>query len=63
FIPLFVRHGACQSVAFRFDNVCYISDVSKIPEKVYKLLQGCDLLILDTYHPSAYTDEHFGLTQ
>ncbi|CAN6707387.1 unnamed protein product [Malus baccata var. baccata] len=33
---------------YSFGNVCYISDVSDIPEETYPLLKDCELLILVT---------------
>ncbi|CAN6573502.1 unnamed protein product [Malus baccata var. baccata] len=47
FTPLPVWHGqGYRSLGFRFGNVCYISDVSDIPEETYPLLKDCELLIL-----------------
>uniref|UniRef100_A0A0E0M0D9 Metallo-beta-lactamase domain-containing protein n=1 Tax=Oryza punctata TaxID=4537 RepID=A0A0E0M0D9_ORYPU len=46
-IPLPVWHGqGYRSLGFRFGHVCYISDVSDIPEETYKLLEDCELLIM-----------------
>ncbi|MQL80226.1 hypothetical protein Taro_012684 [Colocasia esculenta] len=45
--PLPVWHGqGYRSLGFRFGNICYISDVSDIPEETYELLQDCDILIM-----------------
>ncbi|CAI7732529.1 unnamed protein product [Closterium sp. NIES-53] len=45
--PLPVWHGANYlSFGYRFGDVCYISDVSAIPESTYPLLDNCKLLIL-----------------
>ncbi|XP_078428967.1 metallo-hydrolase/oxidoreductase superfamily protein isoform X2 [Wolffia australiana] len=60
--PLPVWHGpGYRSLGFRFGNVCYISDVSDIPEETYELLAGCDLLILDALRPDRSSATHFGL--
>ncbi|KAF0913233.1 hypothetical protein E2562_020388 [Oryza meyeriana var. granulata] len=61
-IPLPVWHGqGYRSLGFRFGRVCYISDVSDIPEETYKLLEDCELLILDALRPDRSSSTHFGL--
>uniref|UniRef100_A0A0D9XCY9 Metallo-beta-lactamase domain-containing protein n=1 Tax=Leersia perrieri TaxID=77586 RepID=A0A0D9XCY9_9ORYZ len=61
-IPLPVWHGqGYRSLGFRFGQVCYISDVSDIPEETYKLLEDCELLILDALRPDRSSSTHFGL--
>ncbi|PKA57263.1 hypothetical protein AXF42_Ash002567 [Apostasia shenzhenica] len=60
--PLPVWHGkGYQSLGFRFGDICYISDVSEIPEETYALLKDCDLLILDALRPDRSSTTHFGL--
>ncbi|XP_042457427.1 putative hydrolase C777.06c isoform X1 [Zingiber officinale] len=60
--PLPVWHGkGYRSLGFRFGNICYISDVSDIPEETYMLLKDCDLLILDALRPDRSSSTHFGL--
>ncbi|KAG6543473.1 hypothetical protein Mapa_015143 [Marchantia paleacea] len=62
--PLPVWHGpGYRSLGFRVGNVCYISDVSEIPEETYPLLENCELLILDAVRPDRSTITHFGLPQ
>ncbi|KAG8054133.1 hypothetical protein GUJ93_ZPchr0001g32187 [Zizania palustris] len=61
-IPLPVWHGKGYcSLGFRFGRICYISDVSDIPEETYKLMEGCELLILDALRPDRSSSMHFGL--
>ncbi|CAH9090509.1 unnamed protein product [Cuscuta epithymum] len=61
-IPLPVWHGSgYRSLGFRFGNICYISDVSEIPEETYSLLEDCELLILDALRPDRSSATHFGL--
>ncbi|KAK2630826.1 hypothetical protein QOZ80_UnG0724960 [Eleusine coracana subsp. coracana] len=61
-IPLPVWHGkGYRSLGFRFGDICYISDVSDIPEETYKLLENCELLILDALRPDRSSSTHFGL--
>ncbi|XP_010907308.1 putative hydrolase C777.06c [Elaeis guineensis] len=60
--PLPVWHGhGYRSLGFRFGDVCYISDVSDIPEETYELLKDCELLILDALRPDRSSSTHFGL--
>ncbi|KAF5745504.1 putative hydrolase isoform 2 [Tripterygium wilfordii] len=62
FTPLPVWRGrGYRSLGFRFGNVCYISDVSEIPEETYPLLKDCDILILDALRPDQSSSTHFGL--
>ncbi|KAG2315676.1 hypothetical protein Bca4012_066490 [Brassica carinata] len=61
-IPLPVWHGSnYRSLGFRFGDVCYLSDVSDIPEETYPLLRDCDLLIMDALRPDRSSATHFGL--
>lgn len=60
--PLPVWHGqSYRSLGFRFGNICYISDVSDIPNETYQLLKDCDLLIIDALRPDRSSSTHFGL--
>ncbi|XP_054783030.1 putative hydrolase C777.06c [Prosopis cineraria] len=60
--PLPVWHGqGYRSLGFRFGDVCYISDVSEIPEETYPLLKDCEILILDALRPDRSSSTHFGL--
>ncbi|KAM7255716.1 hypothetical protein ACFE04_008614 [Oxalis oulophora] len=62
FTPLPVWHGTnYRSLGFRFGNICYISDVSDIPEETYPLLKNCEILILDALRPDRSSSTHFGL--
>ncbi|XP_074268200.1 putative hydrolase C777.06c [Silene latifolia] len=60
--PLPVWHGkGYRSLGFRFGNVCYISDVSDIPDETYPLMKNCELLIIDALRPDRSSSTHFGL--
>ncbi|KAL8043373.1 hypothetical protein ABFX02_09G115700 [Erythranthe guttata] len=62
FTPLPVWHGrGYRSLGFRFGNICYISDVSDIPEDTYPLLENCEILIMDALRPDRSSATHFGL--
>ncbi|KAJ2807151.1 hypothetical protein H4R20_001397 [Coemansia guatemalensis] len=65
FQPLRVEHGTYSDGSvfyfngFRFDDVSYISDCSKIPAKTRPLISGSKLLILDALRPRSHIS-HFG---
>eukprot|EP00898_Chlorokybus_atmophyticus_P000561 jgi/Chlat1/1505/Chrsp12S02078 len=62
--PLPVFHGGTYiSNGYRVGNVCYISDVSKIPDETRPLLIDCDLLVLDALRPDRPSASHFALPQ
>ncbi|CAA3010868.1 Hypothetical predicted protein [Olea europaea subsp. europaea] len=62
FTPLPVWHGSnYRSLGFRFGKICYISDVSEIPEETYPLLEDCELVIMDALRPDRSSSTHFGL--
>ena len=50
-IPVPVWHGHQPILGFRINGVAYLTDVSEIPESSYPLLQGLEVLILDTLRP------------
>jgi len=50
-IPVPLLHGKLPILGFRINGVAYLTDVSEIPESSYPLLQGLEVLILDTLRP------------
>ena len=50
-IPIPVVHGNPRILGFRINGMAYLTDVSEIPESSYPLLQGLEVLILDTLRP------------
>ena len=58
-VPLF--HGSMPILGFRIGRLAYLTDVSRIPESSYSMLQGLDLLVLnalrDRPHPTHLTIE------
>ena len=50
-IPVPVLHGTLPILGFRINGLAYLTDVSEIPESSYPLLQGLEILILDTLRP------------
>ena len=54
-IPIPMMHGEMPVLGFRVGNLAYCTDVSKIPESSYALLQGLDVLILDALQWKKHT--------
>ena len=56
--PLRVEHGDIEALGFRIANVCYLPDVSAIPDAVLPVLENLDLWILDALrrkpHPTHF---------
>lgn len=52
-VPIRLKHGRFQVLGFRVGNLAYCTDVNKIPEESWPLLEGLDVLVLDAlrYHP------------
>jgi phosphoribosyl 1,2-cyclic phosphate phosphodiesterase len=48
---------------YRFGDVAYCTDVSKIPDASWPLLDGLDVLVLDCLKPGASHPAHFGLDE
>lgn len=58
-VPLRVFHGELPVLGFRFGDAAYITDFSLIPDSVFPLLDGLDVLVLDALrhkpHPTHST--------
>ncbi|CAN5598923.1 MBL fold metallo-hydrolase [soil metagenome] len=52
-LPIRLEHGHFQVLGFRIGDLAYCTDVSKIPEPSWPMLEGLDILILDAlrYEP------------
>jgi phosphoribosyl 1,2-cyclic phosphate phosphodiesterase len=50
-VPMRLIHDRFRVLGFRFGNVAYCTDTSKISEASRELLQGLDVLILDALRP------------
>ena len=62
--PLPVEHGkGFTTSGFRFGNVCYVPDTSRIPDETARLIYGCDLLILDALRPESTHGSHLTIEQ
>jgi phosphoribosyl 1,2-cyclic phosphate phosphodiesterase len=59
--PIPLMHGSNMILGFRFGNAAYLTDHSEIPESSIGLLQGLDVLFLDSLrhkpHPTHSTVE------
>jgi phosphoribosyl 1,2-cyclic phosphate phosphodiesterase len=59
FTPVPVLHGSFPILGFRFGNVAYLTDVSTVPETSLPLLEGLEVLIVDSLrhkpHPTHLT--------
>ncbi len=60
--PIRLLHGRLPVLGFRFNNVAFCTDVSRIPDESWPLLEGLDDLILDTLRVEPHPT-HFGLHQ
>ena len=61
-MPIRLEHGRFRVLGFRFGDLAYCTDVSRIPDESWPMLEGLDTLILDalriTPHPT-----HFNIEQ
>lgn len=61
-LPIRLEHGRMRVLGFRMDRLAYCTDVCRIPESSWPLLEGLDTLILDALryepHPT-----HFSLSE
>ena len=62
-LPIPLTHGRFHSLGFRFDSVAYCTDVSRIPDDSWALLEDLDVLILDALKPGSPNPAHMGLDE
>jgi len=62
FEPIQVFHGQLPVLGFRVGSFAYVTDVSHIPTKSLKQLQGLDYLVLDGLRYQSHPT-HFSLSQ
>jgi phosphoribosyl 1,2-cyclic phosphate phosphodiesterase len=61
--PIPLIHGRFNCLGFRFGDVAYCTDVSRVPETSYPLLEGLDVLFLDALRPERPHPTHFTIEQ
>jgi phosphoribosyl 1,2-cyclic phosphate phosphodiesterase len=61
-LPLRLEHGRFAVLGFRIGGLAYCTDVSKIPEASWPLLEGLDVLILDALRREPHPT-HFSLDE
>ncbi len=58
-VPFRMIHGDIEALGFRFGNVAYAPDVSRMPEESLSYLEGLEVLIIDalryTPHPTHFS--------
>lgn len=61
-VPIPLEHGRYSVLGYRFGTLAYCTDVNRIPDASWPLLEGLDVLVLDalrhTPHPT-----HFSLSE
>ena len=59
FTPLTVEHGpGVTASGFKFADVCYIPDTSRIPHAAWQAAERCGLLVLDALRPERTHGSH-----
>jgi phosphoribosyl 1,2-cyclic phosphate phosphodiesterase len=62
-IPIPLIHSQFHVFGFRIGDVAYCTDVSKIPERSWCLLEGLDVFVVDALRPGNPHPSHFNLDQ
>jgi phosphoribosyl 1,2-cyclic phosphate phosphodiesterase len=60
--PIRLWHGRMAVLGFRIGNVAFCTDVSRIPEESWPLLEGLETLVLDALREKPHPT-HFGVQQ
>ena len=61
-LPIRLDHGRFSVLGFRVGDLAYCTDVSRIPEESWPLLEGLDTLILDALRHEPHPT-HFSLDE
>ena len=61
-MPLRLHHGRFRVLGFRIGDLAYCTDVSKIPDESWPVLEGLDVLLLDALRPEPHPT-HFSLDE
>ncbi len=60
--PIRLMHGELAVLGFRINDVAFCTDVSRIPDSSWPLLEGLDVLILDALREKPHPT-HFNIAQ
>lgn len=60
--PIRLMHGEMPVLGFRINNVAFCTDVSRIPDESWPLLEGLDTLVLDALRDKPHPT-HFSVGQ
>jgi phosphoribosyl 1,2-cyclic phosphate phosphodiesterase len=60
--PIRLFHGRMPVLGFRVGRLAYCTDVNRIPDESWPLLEGLDLLVLDALAPKPHST-HFSLPE
>ncbi len=60
--PIRLQHGRMPILGFRLGDVAFCTDVSRIPDESWPLLEGLDVLIIDALHDEPHPT-HFSIAQ
>lgn len=60
--PIRLEHGSLPVLGFRIGNVAYCTDVSRVPDGSWPLLEGLDVLVLGALRHKPHAT-HFSLQQ
>ena len=58
-LPIRLEHGPFPVLGFRVGSLAYCTDVSRIPDESWPLLEGLDILVLDALRYRAASDAFF----
>ena len=61
--PIPLKHYRFNVLGFRIGDVAYCTDVNVIPDTSWPLLEGLQVLVLDTLKPGGSHPSHFGLDE
>lgn len=61
-VPIPLIHGRYSVLGFRFGDLAYCTDVNKVPDESWPLLEGVDTLILDALRHDPHPT-HFSLDE
>ena len=54
FTPVPLLHGGLEVTGYRFGNATYLTDMNRIPDASFALLQGVDVVVLDALRPQPH---------